>query len=94
FFYAMERGIPGSLLAVMLAALALLVAAGHRPMQTRHPRAGKPSAAFALYFAALGVGFMAVEVAVIQRFSLFLGYPTLSLTVTLATLLLAGGVGG
>lgn len=94
FFYAMERGIPGSLLAVMLAALALLAGVGYRPMQTRRPGASKPPVAFALYFAALGVGFMAAEVAVIQRFSLFLGYPTLSLTVTLATLLLAGGLGG
>lgn len=94
FFYALQWGIPGSVLAVMLAALALLVAAGHRSMQTRRPGASKPPAAFALYFAALGVGFMAAEVAVIQRFSLFLGYPTLSLTVTLATLLLAGGLGG
>ncbi len=94
FFYALERGIPGSLLAVMLAALALLAVAGNRSMQIRRPEASKPPPAFALYFAALGVGFMATEVAVIQRFSLFLGYPTLSLTVTLATLLLAGGLGG
>jgi hypothetical protein len=94
FFYALQRGIPGSLLAVMVAALALLVTAVRWPMQTRRPGTGKPPAAFVLYFAALGVGFMATEVAVIQRFSLFLGYPTLSLTVTLATLLLAGGMGG
>jgi hypothetical protein len=33
-------------------------------------------------------------VAVMQWFSLFLGHPTLSLTTTLATLLLAGGLGG
>jgi predicted membrane-bound spermidine synthase len=33
-------------------------------------------------------------VAILQRFSLFLGYPTLSVTVTMATLLVAGGIGG
>jgi hypothetical protein len=47
----------------------------------------------ALYFAALGAGFMFLEVTLIQRFTLFLGYPTYSLTVTLCVLLLSTGVG-
>ena len=46
-----------------------------------------------LYFAALGLGFMLVEVCLIQKLTLFLGYPTHSLTVTLAALLLWSGVG-
>ena len=47
----------------------------------------------ALYFGALGLGFIFFEITLIQRLTLFLGYPTLSLTVTLASLLLATGVG-
>lgn len=47
----------------------------------------------ALYFAALGFGFMFFEITLIQRLTLFLGYPTYSLTVTLASLLLFTGVG-
>jgi spermidine synthase len=47
----------------------------------------------ALYFAALGVGFMFVEVSLIQRFTLLVGYPTRSLTVTLFGLLLSSGLG-
>lgn len=47
----------------------------------------------ALYFAALGFGFMFLEVVVIQRLTLFLGYPTYSLTVTLFSILLATGAG-
>jgi len=47
----------------------------------------------ALYFAALGFGFMFLEVVMIQRLTLFLGYPTYSLTVTLFAILLATGVG-
>ncbi len=94
FFYALKRGLPGSLLAVMAFALALLAVAVDWRMQARRSGAGKSSPVFALYFVGLGVGFMAAEIAVIQRFSLFLGYPTLSLTVPLATLLLAGGLGG
>ena len=44
-------------------------------------------------FALLGLAFMAFEITLIQRFSLFLGYPTYSLTVTLMAILLSTGVG-
>ena len=47
----------------------------------------------AVYFVALGLGFMFFEVTLIQRLILFLGYPTYSLTVTLASILLFTGVG-
>ncbi|MDQ1450105.1 MAG: hypothetical protein QOC79_3076 [Actinomycetota bacterium] len=47
----------------------------------------------AVYFSALGLGFMFFEITMIQRLVQFLGYPTYSLTVTLATLLVSTGVG-
>ncbi len=47
----------------------------------------------ALYFAALGMGFMFFEITLIQKLVLFLGYPTYSLTVTLASILIFTGVG-
>ena len=53
------------------------------------PRKG----ASATYFAALGLGFMFFEITLIQRFVLFLGYPTYSVTVTLASILIFTGVG-
>jgi spermidine synthase len=46
-----------------------------------------------LYFACLGAGFMFLEVSLIQRFTLFLGYPTYALSVTLFALLLSSGIG-
>jgi MFS family permease len=46
-----------------------------------------------IYFAALGLGFMFFEVSLIQKLTLFLGYPTYSLTVTLFALLISTGVG-
>ena len=46
-----------------------------------------------VYFASLGLGFMFVEISMIQRFALLLGYPTLSLSVSLFTLLIATAVG-
>jgi hypothetical protein len=47
----------------------------------------------AVYFAALGTGFMFLEVSLIQRLTLFLGYPTYSLTVTLFAVLTSTGLG-
>jgi hypothetical protein len=47
----------------------------------------------AVYFAALGLGFMFFEITMIQRLVLFLGYPTYSLTVTLASILVSTGIG-
>jgi hypothetical protein len=48
---------------------------------------------WALYFSGLGLGFIMVEVVLIQRFSLFLGYPVYSLSVVLFTILLASSLG-
>ena len=47
----------------------------------------------AVYFAALGLGFMFFEITMIQRLVQFLGYPTYSLTVTLAAMLVSTGIG-
>lgn len=47
----------------------------------------------ALYFASLGLGFMLFEISMIQRLVRFLGYPTYSLTVTLASILVFTGLG-
>lgn len=47
----------------------------------------------ALYFSCLGMGFLFFEITLIQRLTLFLGYPTYSLTVTLASVLVFTGVG-
>lgn len=46
-----------------------------------------------LYFGAIGLGFMVIEVALIQRFILFLGHPIYATSVVLFALLLAGGCG-
>jgi len=47
----------------------------------------------ALFFASLGLGFMLFEISMIQRLVRFLGYPTYSLTVTLASILVFTGLG-
>lgn len=46
-----------------------------------------------LYFGATGVGFLAIEVALLQKFGLFLGHPNYALSVVLAALLVSSGIG-
>lgn len=45
------------------------------------------------YFIAVGLGFILVEIALIQRFVLFLGHPTYALTVVVFLMLLSSGIG-
>ena len=46
-----------------------------------------------LYFTCLGLGFMFVEIGLMQRFVLFLAHPAYAIPVVLATLLVSSGVG-
>jgi hypothetical protein len=76
--------------AILLAAVFLLLPF----LAIRRIWAGLPrKGASAVYFGALGLGFLLFEITLIQRLVLFLGYPTYSLTVTLASILLFTGVG-
>jgi hypothetical protein len=45
------------------------------------------------YFAALGLGFMLIEIALMQKLVIFLGHPTYALSVVLTSLLAAAGTG-
>jgi spermidine synthase len=45
------------------------------------------------FFACLGLGFMLLEIALAQRFALFLGHPTLSLSVVIGGILVFSGIG-
>lgn len=87
----------GERVLLLLLAIAALLAAVFlllpfflvREMWSVMPR--KRTSAF--YFASLGLGFMFFEITLIQKLVLFLGYPTYSLTVTLASILIFTGVG-
>src|SRR6185295_8986257 len=46
-----------------------------------------------LYFACLGYGFLMIEIPLLQRFVLLLGYPVYALAVVLFSLLLFSGLG-
>jgi hypothetical protein len=80
------------LLAAVIAALLLwLPFAVTRHRGGESPRPGRLR--LFVYFAAIGLGFMFIEISMIQRFALLLGYPTLSLSVSLFTLLIATAIG-
>jgi hypothetical protein len=57
----------------------------------RVERGGRLS--FLTYFAGLGLGFILIEIVMLQRFALFLGQPVYTLSVVLAGLLVSTGIG-
>ena len=61
----------------------------------RLTRARRPPGLFryGLFFTLIGVGFMAIEMAFLQRFGLLLGHPSYALSVVLAVLLFSSGIG-
>ena len=48
---------------------------------------------YAIFFAGIGLGYLAIELALIQKFGLFLGHPNYALSIVLAPLLFATGLG-
>jgi hypothetical protein len=87
----MELGLL-TLLGISAAAAAALVFA-YVPLRGL-PRQGETGAArLVVFFGSLGLGYMAIEMALIQKFGLLLGHPNLALSVVLASLLFATGVG-
>ena len=66
------------------------------PLWVRGRRLGgraAPRARIALYFLALGLAFLFIEIAFIQRFILFLGHPLYAVAVVLAGFLVFAGLG-
>lgn len=66
---------------------------GRRPRDSSSSEALVTRARDVVYVMALGMGFMFIELALLQRFGLYLSNPTLTLAVVLAILLLGGGLG-
>jgi spermidine synthase len=95
---AFATGVPVMEVSLLLLAAAIGAASVlciHLPLRflvargVRLPTRGR----YGLFFAAIGIGFFAVEIALLQRFGLFLGHPNHALSVVLAALLLTSGLG-
>ncbi len=65
------------------------------PLYRRDVAAAQPGgrAGIFVYFASLGLAFIVVEIALLQKLTVFLGGPTYSMSITLFTILLASGLG-
>jgi hypothetical protein len=101
FFYNFEHRVPGSLLLAFWLALILVTASVSIPsLVLRNKQTSQPAQSsfrgrsFIIIFFMLGLGFMLVEVPLIQKFTLFLGEPILSVTVLLFSILTGAGLGG
>jgi hypothetical protein len=98
-----ERGgvIGGNLLATMTLGALLLLVTLLVVVVILGPlwRSGLPKlsrSSFALsvaYFGLIGVGFMLIQIGLIQRFSVYLGHPTYAVAVILFSMILATGLG-
>jgi hypothetical protein len=76
------------ILALLLVLCALFLAFGKPKGE-----AVSPYVASVAYFASLGVGFIAVELSLLQHLTLLLGHPIFTLSILLFTLLAFGGLG-
>ncbi|MBV9504193.1 MAG: hypothetical protein JO323_04220 [Acidobacteriia bacterium] len=92
--YKINRAVPllFALMGISLAATLLVLLLPPVALRTQLPI--QPGVrGFLLYFLFIGCGYILIEVALIQRFVLFLGHPTYALTVVIFSLLLASGLG-
>ncbi|MBI1790915.1 MAG: hypothetical protein HYR60_25585, partial [Acidobacteria bacterium] len=80
------------LVAVSLAAVGVILALPPVILGARLPREkGVPR--FLIFFVCIGTGYILIEVALIQKFVLFLGHPTYALTVVVFSMLVSSGLG-
>jgi hypothetical protein len=83
-----------TLLVLFLIALALVLATIVIPLRSALRDVGRRFVVGGTaYFMLIGIGFMMVEIGLIQRMGVFLGHPVYSLTISLFTLILSTGLG-
>lgn len=81
-----------SALIVSVIAVLIILLLPPAVLGTRLPRE-RSVQSFLLYFLAIGAGYILIEVALIQKFVLFLGHPTYALTVVIFSMLISSGLG-
>jgi SAM-dependent methyltransferase len=89
FFFNLNPGLPQPLRILLGIAVAALVIYLFFLLGVR----SKPSGGQLVFFGGLGLGYILIEVPLIQRTLLLVGSPTLSMVVVLGALMLSGGLG-
>ena len=100
FFYKVDKGVPGdfvNLLTATLAAALLSVIVPFRKIKSKLKKNRKDNEKEKvllplLIFICIGIGFMILEISLFQKFILYLGSPTIALSILLGSLLV--GMGG
>lgn len=92
--YKINKAVPllFALMAVSLLATAVILIAPPLVLGTRLP-AHRGVRGFLLYFLFIGAGYILIEVALIQKFVLFLGHPVHALWVVIFSMLVSSGLG-
>jgi hypothetical protein len=92
--YKINVAVPMLFESLLVSVLAVIVILTLPPvvLGTKLPRE-KNVLLFLLYFLCIGAGYILIEVALIQKFVLFLGHPTYALTVVIFSMLLSSGLG-
>jgi hypothetical protein len=92
--YKINRALPLLFEVVGISVLAIIVVLAFPPLLLgeRLP-AEKGVRGFLLYFVCIGAGYILIQVALIQKFVLFLGHPTYALTVIVFSMLISSGLG-
>ncbi len=106
FFYKLESGAPANVLAVLHISLWLLLAVGiflvlrgkklllpHVQENTRGVLKKPKALGSALFFCALGAGFILVEIYAVQRLCLVIGQPVWTMGAVIFSILVSGGAG-
>jgi hypothetical protein len=93
-YNAVNKAIPllFALMGISLGATLLILALPPLVLGTRLP-AHRGVRGFLLYFLFIGAGYILIEVALIQKFVLFLGEPVYALTVVIFSMLVSSGLG-
>ena len=92
--YKINRALPllFEVVAISVLAIILVLAAPPLLLGAKLP-AEKGVRGFLLYFVCIGAGYILIQVALIQKFVLFLGHPTYALTVIVFSMLISSGIG-
>jgi len=76
-----------------LAVMTMIALVVYIPLRYMREHLTGEGKALAVYFLGIGIGFMAIEIGLLQRFAIFFGHPFYALVVVLPGLLVASGLG-
>jgi hypothetical protein len=92
--YKVNTALPVLFGLVAISLVAMLIILALPPLVLRHSLpTGKGSIRALFFFLFIGAGYILIQVALIQKFVLFLGHPTYALTVIIFSMLLSSGFG-